>query len=188
MTIYAGIDYSLTSPSICIYNTDRGDFSFDKCMVYFLTDTKKLNTVFLGNVRGDSFEDYNSECQRYDTISEWAIQYLVGCKMVGIEDYAYAAKGRVFHIAENTGILKYKLFQQGIPVDTIPPTVVKKNATGKGNADKEMMYRAFVSETGIMLKDVITPNKKDVGNPVSDIVDSFYICKSLWQSLSAKDQ
>lgn len=107
--------------------------------------------------------------------------------MVGIEDYAYAAKGRVFHIAENTGILKYKLFQQGIPVDTIPPTVVKKNATGKGNADKESMYSAFVSETGLMLKDIITPNKKDVGNPVSDIVDSYYICKSLWQTISAKE-
>jgi len=185
MTIYAGIDYSLTSPSICIYNTKIGDFRFDHCMIYFLTDVNKLKKVFLGNVRGETFQDYENECQRYDTISEWAIQYLIGCTMVGLEDYAFAAKGRVFHIAENTGILKYKLFQQGIPVDTIPPTVVKKKATGKGNADKESMYNAFVSETGVMLKDIITPNKKDVGNPVSDIVDSYYICKSLWQSQTA---
>ena len=28
---------------------------------------------------------------------------------VFLEDYAYAATGRVFHIAENAGILKYKL-------------------------------------------------------------------------------
>ena len=61
--------------------------------------------------------------------------------MVALEDYAFAAKGRVFHIAENTGILKYKLFQQGIPLETISPSAVKKNATGKGNADKEMMYQ-----------------------------------------------
>jgi Holliday junction resolvasome RuvABC endonuclease subunit len=183
--IYAGIDYSLTSPSICIYNSSLGDFKFDRCMIYFLSDVKKLQTLFLGNVRGESFEDYNHECQRYDTISDWAIQYLIGCTMVGLEDYAFAAKGRVFHIAENTGILKYKLFQQSIPVETIPPTVVKKNATGKGNADKQKMYECFVQETGVMLKDIITPNKKDVGNPVSDIVDSYYICKSLWQTVSA---
>jgi hypothetical protein len=49
------------------------------------------------------------------------------------------------------------------------------------------MYECFVQETGVMLKDIITPNKKDVGNPVSDIVDSYYICKSLWQTVSAKN-
>jgi hypothetical protein len=80
--IYAGIDYSLTSPSICIYNSSLGDFKFDRCMIYFLSDVKKLQTLFLGNVRGESFEDYNHECQRYDTISDWAIQYLIGCTMV----------------------------------------------------------------------------------------------------------
>lgn len=180
--IYAGVDYSLTSPSICIYNSAFGEFKFERCMIYFLTDVKKLHTLFLGNVRGESLQGYNNECQRYDTISDWAMQYLIGCALVGLEDYAFAAKGRVFHIAENTGILKYKLFQQSIPVETIPPTVVKKKATGKGNSDKEMMYQAFISETGVMLKDIITPNKKDVGNPVSDIVDSYYICKTLWQS------
>jgi Holliday junction resolvasome RuvABC endonuclease subunit len=185
--VIAGIDYSLTSPSICIYNTASGSFRFDRCMVYFLSDVKKMHTVFLGNVRGEAFEEYNTECQRYDTISDWAIQYLIGCTMVGLEDYAFAAKGRVFHIAENTGILKYKLFQQSIPIETIPPTVVKKNATGKGNSDKEAMYQAFISETGVFLKDIITPLKKDVGNPVSDIVDSYYICKSLWQKISAEE-
>lgn len=185
--IYAGIDYSLTSPSICIYNDKMGSFSFERCMIYFLTDVKKLQNLFLGNVRGEGFGGYDTECERYDTISDWAIQYLIGCTMVGLEDYAFAAKGRVFHIAENTGILKYKLYQQGIPVDMISPSAVKKKATGKGNSDKEAMYQSFVSETGVMLKDIITPNKKDVGNPVSDIVDSYYICKSLWQSQTAKN-
>jgi len=183
--IIAGVDYSLTSPSICIYNSASGKFIFEHCMIYFLSDVKKMHTLFIGNVRGEPFEDYDHECKRYDTISDWAMQYLIGCTMVGIEDYAYAAKGRVFHIAENTGILKYKLYQQMIPIETFPPTVVKKNATGKGNADKTKMYESFVLETGVMLKDIVSPNKKDVGNPVSDIVDSYYICKSLWQKISA---
>ena len=53
-------------------------------------------------------------------------------------------------------------------------------ATGKGNADKQMMVDAFHKETGLDLHTMITPNKTLVGSPVTDIVDSFYICKQLF--------
>ena len=55
------------------------------------------------------------------------------------------------------------------------PSVVKKGATGKGNADKDMMYEAFVKETKIDLKKLFDTEK--VGNPISDIVDSYFIQK-----------
>ena len=54
-------------------------------------------------------------------------------------------------------------------------SVVKKGATGKGNADKDMMYEAFVKETKIDLKKLFDTEK--VGNPISDIVDSYFIQK-----------
>ena len=53
--------------------------------------------------------------------------------------------------------------------------MVKKGATGKGNADKDKMYEAFVNETKIDLKKIFDTEK--VGNPISDIVDSYYIMK-----------
>ena len=53
--------------------------------------------------------------------------------------------------------------------------MVKKGATGKGNADKEMMYNAFVAETNIDVKSILETDK--VGNPVSDIADSYFIQK-----------
>ena len=53
--------------------------------------------------------------------------------------------------------------------------MVKKGATGKGNADKEMMYNAFVAETNIDLKSILETDK--VGNPVSYIADSYFIQK-----------
>ena len=28
MPVLAGIDYSLTSPAICVYDTEKGDFSY----------------------------------------------------------------------------------------------------------------------------------------------------------------
>jgi Holliday junction resolvasome RuvABC endonuclease subunit len=105
------------------------------------------------------------------------------CEQVAIEGYAYGAQGRVFHIAENTGILKYKLYEASIPLEVVTPSHVKKLASGKGNADKTMMYESFLKETGIKLKDTISPNKKDIGNPVSDIVDAYYICKNLYLKL-----
>ena len=71
----------------------------------------------------------------------------------------------------------------GIPLEVVPPTTIKKFATGKGNADKTMMHKSFIEETGIDLKTTITPDKKEVDNPVSDIVDSYYICKNLHDTI-----
>ena len=94
---------------------------------------------------------------------------------IGLEDYAMGAKGRVFAIGENTGILKYKL--RGYSLSTYPPTVVKKFATDKGNANKELMYETFTEETGVDLKDFFPSKSEKIGNPISDIIDSYYICK-----------
>ena len=62
--------------------------------------------------------------------------------------------------------------------ETIPPTVIKKEATGKGNANKELMYETFLAETKIDLQSQLTPKSTKIVNPVSDIVDSYYICKT----------
>ena len=88
-----------------------------------------------------------------------------------MEDYAYAATGRVFHIAENMGILKYELKSKGFNYTTIPPTVIKKFATQKGNASKDLMLESFQKEKSTL--NLI----QDSGNPASDIIDSYFICK-----------
>lgn len=176
--IIAGIDYSLNGPSICVHNT-KNRFSFESCSFYFLTDTKKYATTFLGNIHGDLFSEYEQDCERYNSLADWVMDICLGCNHIGLEGYAYNATGRVFNIAENTGILKFKLWENRIPVEIIEPTKVKKLATGKGNADKESMVNSFYAETGMDLHTIITPNKSLVGSPVTDIVDSYYICKYL---------
>jgi hypothetical protein len=178
----AGIDYSLNGPSICVFDT-KNKFNFDNCSFYYLTDTKKYATTFRGNIHGESFADYNGDCERYGSISDWVMRICIGCSRVALEGYAYNATGRVFNIAENTGVLKYKLYQASIPVYVIEPTVVKKLATGKGNADKQMMFDSFFEETKLDLHNMITPNKTNVGSPVTDIVDSYYICKQLFHEI-----
>ena len=179
--IIAGIDYSLRGPAVCLYKSEDGKkFSYDACSFYFLTDNKKQSEICNTHIFGERLSDWTSEEQRYESIADWAIDIVMGATHVALEGYAFGAQGRVFQIAENTGILKYKLYQLGIPVTIIPPSEVKKYATTKGNADKNLMYSAWIADTGIDLKGLLTPKKQDSGSPVSDIVDSFYICKRLY--------
>ena len=176
----AGIDYSLNGPCVCIFQGDiNQDFDFKQCSFYYLTNIKSLAEVFEYRFYGELFNEFNHECQRYNSISDWAVDKVLGCDYVGLEGYAYGASGRaIFQIAENCGLLKYKLWEAGIAVDVIPPTKVKKDATGKGNADKRKMVDAFELDTGVNLQKLITPKRANIGSPVSDIADAYFICKA----------
>jgi Holliday junction resolvasome RuvABC endonuclease subunit len=83
-------------------------------------------------------------------------------------------------LGELSGILKWKLWERGINVEIVPPTTLKKWATGKGNADKKLIYDTFQKETGVNLWKIMTPDKKDVESPLSDVCDSYFMCKWGW--------
>jgi len=187
--VIAGIDYSLCGPAICLFRENAtGKFSYSGCSFYFLTDNKRQSEIRTLNVFGERLSDWDNDQERYETLADWAVDIVMGCSHVALEGYAYGAQGKVFHIAENTGILKYKLYQLSIPVTVIPPTEVKKYATGKGNSDKNGMYDSWLNETGVDLKTLLTPKRQECVSPVSDIVDSYYICKKMYENLKGVDQ
>ena len=168
-----GIDYSLTSPAICI-NIDNSDV----LMFYYLTNKKKYIGKMSEDIIGYEHKEYDTPIRRFTYISDFIFDHISGLiiPIIFIEGYSFGSKGQgIFQIAENCGILKYRLQEAKIPYETIVPSVVKKGATGKGNADKDMMYEAFVKETTIDLKKIFDTEK--VGNPLSDIADSYYIQK-----------
>ena len=132
---------------------------------------------FLNNITGELFPDYYCDTERFDTISSWALNLCIGAAEVSLEGYAYNSTGRVFHLAENVGILKHKLYKNAIPLSVIEPSRIKKIASGKGNADKQVMYEAFEKESLVDLKSILS--QKTLSNPVTDIIDSFYITKIL---------
>jgi Holliday junction resolvasome RuvABC endonuclease subunit len=176
MRIVCGIDYSLTSPSLVIHKGDYWDFN--NCKFYYLTKTDKqivVNKKFVGS----KYPEYSSDMERYDLLSKWSENILVDNQVSScyMEGYAFAATGKVFNIAENSGILKYNLWKGGYSLRTFAPTEIKKLATEKGNANKEKMYEAFKLETNIDIRSSINITSEKQWNPLSDIVDAYYIAK-----------
>jgi len=173
--VIAGIDYSLNSPAMFIM--PNGATKFNEGYSFFLTSKKKFNSTF-ANIRGDIMPIYNSEQQRYDVISEYFVDLIIDYKVdfVMIEGYSMGSTGsRVFNIGEHGGVLKHKLYKEDIKFDVIAPTSVKKFATGKGNAKKSAMYDNFIESCGVDLEAIL--QSKKMANPISDIVDSFFIAK-----------
>jgi len=181
-----GIDYSLNSPAICIAGDD---FDFDKCSFHFLTSKKKHIGKFGKNIFGYEHKEYNTPIERFTNISTWALDIIHKHKSdtakVFIEGYSFGSKGQaVFQIAENCGILKYRLqLSPSILYDTVVPSVVKKFASGKGNADKQLMYDSFSKHTKQDLLKMFDMGK--LNNPVTDIVDSYYIAKVGYENSSS---
>ena len=98
-----------------------------------------------------------------------------GSPIIQIEDYSYGSTGRVFHIAENLGLLKYKLKMEcDWDYTLLPPSVIKKFATDKGNANKELMLESFEKDTGVNLEVLFDTKSK---SPISDVADAYFICK-----------
>jgi len=171
---FVGIDYSLSTPCMCVYTDDPNKSEFENSKFYFLTNQKKVIGT-KGNINGMSHLSYLTEQERYHDIACCFVDYIPkDVTMIAIEDYSFGSTGRVFHIAENCGYLKYRLWHNKFPFQTFAPSTIKKFATGKGNANKEKMYEAFVARTGHDLIQLYSPSGK-LDSPVTDIVDSFYI-------------
>ena len=184
-----GIDYSLSSPGVCV-NTSEGEFRYEDCTFYFLTKTKKYDATFKENIAfgksavefvGSPHQLYTSEPERYNQISDWVIDIINSYvfwqekPIIQIEDYSYGSTGRVFHIAENLGLLKYKLKMEcGWDYTLLPPSVIKKFATDKGNANKELMLEAFEKDTGVNLELLFDTKSK---SPITDVADAYFVCK-----------
>ena len=168
-----GIDYSLTSPCICI--CDAIEFGFSKCKFYYLTSNKKLD-IDIDNIQGDLHKDFNCNEERYYNITKWVVDHLQEGDIIYIEGYSMGSTGMVFNIAENAGLLKHFLWSLNYEYRIIAPTQIKKYATGKGNANKQFLQDVFEETTGYYIKKKLLLTDKQ-WNPSSDIIDSYFICK-----------
>lgn len=175
--IKVGIDFSMSSPGICIQYPDRYE-------LHYLTSKKKFEGYIAGGTYGHAYPEYTSNEERFYKISLWVLDVLKECDPqlteINIEGYAFAASGVITLIAEATGCTKQALYHKGYKFNLIAPTSVKKHFTGLGRADKDVMYQHFVEKTGFKLNGIFKSKSDKVGSPVSDMVDAYAL--SLYQS------
>lgn len=172
MKVIAGIDYSMSSPAICIYDTSK-EFKFENLLFFSLYDGAKRTHGVHGNIEISGHQKWECSEQRYRQIADWAVNILIKHKVqeVTLEGYAMgASSGLVFNIAENTSVLKQKLYDLGLKYTAPAPSAVKKNFTGKGNANKQAMCEEFYKRFGVKPHEIF--NGKQYDSPENDIVDS----------------
>ena len=172
--VIAGVDYSLTSPAICVHH--GAEWKYENCQFHFFRKKKQTDG---GEFVGYDYPEWVNDQDRYEKLSAWSldVMFFNDVSKAYIEGYAFGAVGRVFNIAENGGYLKQRLWLCGIPFEVPAPTVIKKFGSGKGNASKELMYESFIAETGVDIRarlDIMSPKN---WNPISDIIDAYYIAK-----------
>lgn len=171
--IVAGIDYSMSSPAICIYDTAKPVDDINSYVFYCLNDTKKTQGVWAGVFNIEPPPEWSCQEERFDAISDWAMSKLLkhGVEKVSLEGYAMGStKGLIFNIAEHTGNLKQKLWKAGIPFTTPAPTQVKKAYTGSGAAKKPVVCAEFVNRLGVRVSDLYK-GKADA-SPENDLADA----------------
>ena len=202
-----GIDYSISSPAVTVYKKDNSTgekWSVNNCDFYFFLPEKNKNHSIITKMDSSSslccsphfyplmYPDLITGFDRYIYLADWVVRCLSHYKITGIalEGYAYASRASsVFPLAENVGILKYKLKKEmGIEPEIIPPSKVKKFASGRGNANKEVLNECFKEETGIDIKQNLLEQSSKSYTPSSDIIDSYYIAKWLFFSKNKTQQ
>jgi len=127
---YVGIDISLAHTAMMCLNVDGDVVSMINNLGYSLPE--------------DATPWQHSE--RIDIISSGIHHFILqqGVKYIGIEGYSFASGGSsVLQIAELIGVVRFKIMSiskllMNMPL-FIPPTNLKKFATGRGNSDKTAM-------------------------------------------------
>jgi Holliday junction resolvasome RuvABC endonuclease subunit len=171
---FIAFDYSLSCPACCVIENDNIDFLQTK--IYYITSVKKqIGKIY--NLTGFPQKSFKSFSERYENIANQFIEVInpVSSDIVYLEDYSLGSKGLIFSIAENTGILKYLFYKQGININLVSPGAIKKSFAGKGTSDKKAMYEEFNKRTGINLYQWFGIEKfpLNIGSPYSDIVDAW---------------
>jgi len=138
-----------------------------------------------GRIEGIGIKEYYDDDQRFWQNARSIVDTIQPTSQdtIYIEGYAYGAQGmRIFQIGEATGILKTlmlleisKTLNSNVKIHRPAPSAIKKFATGKGNAPKQMMVESFCNDADCdIMKEL---DKKSIVSPIDDLVDAYWICK-----------
>jgi len=102
-----------------------------------------------------------------------------------IEGYSFGSvSNRALQGAEFIGALKYMLSNRGNKITVVNPSTLKKTSTGKGNADKLMMFNHANEEIKNNIISLINYfeerniSLKIKNQPISDIIDAYWLSQA----------
>jgi Holliday junction resolvasome RuvABC endonuclease subunit len=124
--IVGGLDLSLTSTGLAL-----------------IADGKLHTAAFRTKARKPSEDRELFVYQRQELILAEVLGYLKSCDVVAVEDLVWHAKGSaIFDLAGLRAIVTLEMHRTGLTMVHVNQTLVKAYATGNGNADKQLVYRA----------------------------------------------
>lgn len=174
---YCGIDYSYGCPALCFYD-DKQPLEFRNLRFYAYYTVEKYCRQFKDNILIMKQPSYDHNEARFSNISKWAEAVLLTEKpnFVTLEGYAMGNSknsNNICQTAENTSLLKQVLRRNNFEFEIVTPTFVKKNFTGKGNADKLAMIAHFEKLFNVHMRGIMDMLEVKDPKPIDDLVDSF---------------
>lgn len=166
----------------------------DLTAISYVIDVKKAATNGVQTRSVDTWIDgvyykppktADKQSKQMDRLSFWARhlgEHLDTTKpdYVGIEDYAFNARGQNFHIGEVGGVARLLAFISGCRLRLHDPLSVKLATTGRGDADKEQMAQT--------IKEVYGANFDDLHPKVAeDVYDAFAVAQLLWTEIQVRE-
>lgn len=177
----AGLDLSIQSSGIVI-ETLNDNLEVIDVEHHAFTSVKKLtnDTIYHYNKK-----DYSHPYELYLFFSNKILSLCEDCEYIAIEDYAYAAQGKIFNLAEFEGYVKLNLFNKNKKLRKYSVNSIKKFFSGYGLSDKIGMKEAFDKYNFIKPDLSYLPEVKSGKgvSPTSDIIDAFAVCEFLRKEL-----
>ena len=68
-----GIDYSMSSPAICVCS---GDFKYENCKFLFVTRTKKYAQSYNTQITGEPLGEFKDNIERFALLSEITYDFI----------------------------------------------------------------------------------------------------------------
>lgn len=118
----------------------------DPSMSGFAVAVSDARTVLIEEMKTKPAPTLRGRFARYAKLAGYAssIVYRHQPSLVLIEGYSYGAKGAAtLSLAELGGVVRQRLLAHAMPVIEVPPSVLKKFATGRGNAGKAEVVSAL---------------------------------------------
>jgi Holliday junction resolvasome RuvABC endonuclease subunit len=91
--------------------------------------------------------------ERLEAWEHWLVQHLFDRELIVLEGYAFGRPQQATPIGELGGVIRLCLHQLHYPLVVIQPAVLKKYATGKGNATKPDMRMELYKRSTLDIKD-----------------------------------